>query len=66
MADNKNQKTASEHERIWVKQFNKYLDELTIDEWNAMANSSCGDINRTGYETKKDKKKDCKDDPTGC
>ncbi|ATZ18897.1 hypothetical protein ESOMN_v1c05150 [Williamsoniiplasma somnilux] len=31
----------SEKERIFIKQFNKYIDELTKEEWIAMNNEHC-------------------------
>jgi hypothetical protein len=33
----------AEKERIFVKAFNKYLDELTVEEWESMNNATCDD-----------------------
>lgn len=49
MADKKEQAKANTPETkkkgMWVPQFNKYIDDLTEEEWEMMANSSCGDVN---------------------
>ncbi|ATZ20319.1 hypothetical protein [Mesoplasma lactucae] len=44
--ENKKDSTKTEEKdkkRVWVPGFGKYLDELTDEEWQEMANATCDD-----------------------
>jgi hypothetical protein len=57
--------TKKKEDRIWVKAFGKYLDELSVEEWEEMANSSCGLPDKPGAKEPGTTGSTC-DENSGC